>query len=92
MTPGHVESDLMELGVNACCGSGTLADQDGSVPKQDGLFALLDGLGVDLGDEAGQAHAGQEFGIDLVALVCGVGNGPESFGVGKNEVNAGSLK
>jgi hypothetical protein len=52
MTPGHVESDLMELGVNACCGSGTLPDQHGSVPKEDGLFALLDGLGMDLRDEA----------------------------------------
>ena len=82
----------MELGVNACCGSGTLADQHGSIPKQNGLFALVDGLGMDLGDEASQAHAGQEFGIDLIALVRGVSDGPESFGMGENEADAGSLK
>ena len=42
---------------------------------------------MDLGDEAGQAHAGQEFGIDLIALVGRVGDGPESLGMGEDEVD-----
>jgi hypothetical protein len=83
-----VEPDLVELRVNACSGSGTLAHQHGSVAEEGGLFALFDGLGMDLGNEAGQAHTGEEFGVEIIALVGGVGDGPKPLGMGENEVDA----
>jgi len=92
VTPGQVEPDVVELGVNAGGSGGSHADQFGTIAQQNGLLALLDGFGMNLGDETSEAHTGQELGIEIVPLVGRVGDGPEPLGMGEDEIDAGSLK
>ena len=47
---------------------GALPHQPAPATQAHGLLSLLDGLRMDLGDEARETHASPELGVDIITL------------------------
>jgi len=92
MPPVDGQSYGVKMGVDAAGSRRPQAHEAYPIADEGGLLPLLDGFDVDFWDETGQAHTRQEFGVDLIALVGGVGDGSQALGMGKDDMNARALQ